>query len=204
MNMAVLASGKGTNLQVMIDHLHGNEKLDVKIAVVISDNKNAYALTRASTAGIPAIVVDFKSFPNRETFDDEISRVLDSHKVELIALAGFMRILGKKFVSKYKWRIMNVHPALLPSFPGIHSVKDALEYGVKVTGATVHFVDEEVDTGPIILQAAVMVYDNDTEETLHSRIQIQEHIIYPKAVRLFAEGKLKVIGRKVIVITLHV
>lgn len=199
MNLAVLASGKGTNLQVLIDQVHSDQELGVKIAVVISDNKKAYALTRAKNAGIAAAVVDLKSFPDREAFDAELSRILDSYQVELIASAGFMRILGKKFIEKYRWRIMNIHPSLLPSFSGAHAERDALEHGVKVSGVTVHFSDEGIDTGPIILQAAVPVYDNDTVETLHARIQAQEHIIFPKAIRLFAEGKLKIVGRKVII-----
>jgi phosphoribosylglycinamide formyltransferase-1 len=144
-------------------------------------------------------VIDHKQHSSREEFEKEVIRRLEPYRVDLIALAGFMRILSPFFVRAYKNRIMNLHPALLPLFPGIHAAKQALDFGVKFTGCTVHFVDEGVDTGPIILQAVVPIYDDDTEETLLERIHKEEHRIYPEAIRLFAEGKLRIEGRRVFV-----
>ena len=197
MRIAVLASGSGTNLQAIIDKLHKNPDVDVEIAVVVSDNKNAFALERARREGIPAVFVDMKRFPSREAFDDEIDRVLESYGVELVVLAGYMKILQPKFVRKWRNRIMNIHPALLPSFPGTHAVRQALDYGVKVTGVTIHFVDEGVDTGPVIAQEPVRILDDDTEETLLERIHSVEHRLYPEMIKLYAEGKIEVQGRKV-------
>ena len=197
MKIAVLASGSGSNLQVLIDQLHRDATCDIEICVVISDKRTAYALTRARQANIPTHVVKLRDFPNRDAFDAEISRVIDDYEAELIVLAGFMKVLQPQFVQKYRNRIVNIHPSLLPAFPGLHPLPDALAYGVKVSGATVHFVDERLDTGPIIAQVSVPVYDNDSEESLHARIQIEEHKIYPKVVKLCAEGKLEVIGRRV-------
>lgn len=197
MRIAVLASGSGTNLQAIIDKLHKNPEVDIEIAVVISDNRRAYALERARKAGIPAIFVDMKRFPSREAFDDEIDRILESYGVELVVLAGYMKILQPKFVRKWRNRILNIHPALLPAFPGMHAVRQALDYGVKVTGVTIHFVDEGVDTGPIIAQEPVRVRDDDTEEALLERIHQVEHRLYPEIIRLYAEGKIEVEGRKV-------
>jgi len=197
MRIAVLASGSGTNLQAIIDKLHKNPDVDIEIAVVISDNKKAYALERARKAGIPAVFVDMKKFPSREAFDDEIDRILESYGVELVVLAGYMKILQPKFVRKWRNKILNIHPALLPSFPGMHAVRQALDYGVKVTGVTIHFVDEGVDTGPIIAQEPVRVRDDDTEETLLERIHQVEHRLYPEVIKLYAEGKIEVEGRKV-------
>ncbi|HID56984.1 TPA: phosphoribosylglycinamide formyltransferase [Candidatus Poribacteria bacterium] len=197
MKIGVLASGSGTNLQAIIDKLHKNEKVDVQIAVVISDNEHAYALERARKAGIPAVFIDMSRYPTREEFDEAIDRVLRRYGVELVVLAGYMKILQPPFVRKWRNRIMNIHPALLPSFPGTHAVRDALRYGVKITGVTIHFVDEGVDTGPIIAQIPVPVYDDDTEETLHNRIHVEEHKLYPEVIRLYAEGRISVRGRKV-------
>ena len=197
MKIAVLASGSGSNLQVLIDQLHRDTTCDIEICVVISDKRTAYALTRARQANIPTHVVKLRDFPNRDAFDAEISRVIDDYEAELIVLAGFMKVLQPQFVQKYRNRIVNIHPSLLPAFPGLHPLPDALAYGVKVSGATVHFVDEGLDTGPIIAQVSVPVYDNDSEESLLARIQIEEHKIYPKVVKLCAEGKLEIIGRRV-------
>jgi phosphoribosylglycinamide formyltransferase-1 len=199
MNIAVLCSGNGTNLQAIIDAVKGGG-LPVKIALVVSDNAEAYALTRARGAGIETLVLEPKSYKTREEFDREIARNLSARKVGLVVLAGFMRLMSPYFVREYKNRIMNIHPALLPSFKGEHGVRDALSYGVKVTGVTVHFVDDELDHGPIILQRCVEVMRGDTEETLLERIHREEHKIYPEAIRLFAEGKLKVEGRRVIIL----
>lgn len=194
MNIAVLCSGNGTNLQAIIDKVtSGYIKAD--IALVISDNKDAFALKRALKAGIENIFIDPKAFKSKEDFDKEIIKRLKAKDTGLVVLAGFMRLLGDEFIKEYRNRIVNIHPALLPSFKGRHGIKDALEHGVKITGATVHFVNEELDDGPIILQSAVEVKEGDTEESLLERVHKEEHRIYPEAVKLFTEGKLKVEGR---------
>lgn len=199
MKIAVLVSGSGTNLQILIEQLHQDGTSGIDIAVVISDRKNAYALTRAERAGIPTQVVRTQDFETRVHFDAEISRLIEHYAAELIVLAGFMKLFQPPFVRKYQNRIINVHPTLLPAFPGAHPVADTLAYGVKIAGATVHFVDEGVDSGPIIAQAAVPVLDTDDEESLHNRIQVEEHKLYPEVIKWYAQGKLKVKGRKVIV-----
>ena len=199
MKIAVLVSGSGTNLQTLIDQLHNDSTSDIEIAVVISDRKNAYALTRAKTAGIPTQVVKAQDYENRILFDEAISHIIEEYPVELIVLAGYMKLFQSPFVRKYRNRIINIHPSILPAFPGAIPVADSLAYGVKVTGVTVHFVDENVDTGPIIAQRVVPVYDTDTEESLHERIQVEEHSLYPKVIKLFAQGGIQVEGRKVIV-----
>ncbi|MBF8302985.1 MAG: Phosphoribosylglycinamide formyltransferase [Candidatus Dadabacteria bacterium] len=193
--VGVFVSGSGSNLQALID-----AKIpSVEIVVVVSNSPDAYAIERAKKSKIPVEVIDHRNYSSREDFEREIQKRLDQYKVDLIALAGFMRILTPLFIRNYKNRIMNLHPALLPSFPGTNAVKQALMYGVKFTGCTVHFVDEGVDTGPIILQAVVPIYDTDTEESLLERIHKEEHRIYPEAVRLFGEGKLRIEGRRVLV-----
>ena len=199
MKIAVLASGSGTNLQTLIEQLHQDETSGIKIAVVISDRRKAYALTRAKLAGIPTHVVRTQDFANRLDFDAEISRSIEHYAVELIVLAGFMKLFQPPFVQKHRNRILNVHPTLLPAFPGAHPVADTLAYGVKIAGVTVHFVDEGVDSGPIIAQSAVPVLDTDDEESLHNRIQVEEHKLYPEVIKWFAQGRLKIEGRKVIV-----
>ena len=199
MKIAVLVSGSGTNLQTLIEQLHQDETSGIKIAVVISDRRKAYALTRAKLAGIPTHVVRTQDFANRLDFDAEISKIIEHYAVELIVLAGFMKLFQPPFVQKYRNRILNVHPTLLPAFPGAHPVADTLAYGVKIAGVTVHFVDEDVDSGPIIAQSAVPVLDTDDEESLHNRIQVEEHKLYPEAIKWFAQGRLKIEGRKVIV-----
>ncbi len=199
LKIAVLVSGSGTNLQTLIEQLHQDGTSGIDIAVVISDRKNAYALTRAERAGIPTHVVRTQDYENRVDFDAEISRLIEQYAAELIVLAGFMKLFQPPFVQKYQNRIINVHPTLLPAFPGAHPVADTLAYGVKIAGVTVHFVDEGVDSGPIIAQAAVPVLDTDDEERLHNRIQVEEHKLYPEVIKWYAQGKLKVKGRKVIV-----
>ena len=199
MKIAVLVSGSGTNLQTLIEQLHQDETCGIDIAVVISDRRKAYALTRAASVGIPTHVVRTQDFENRVDFDAAISKLIEHHAAELIVLAGFMKLFQPPFVRKYQNRIINVHPTLLPAFPGAHPVADTLAYGVKIAGVTVHFVDEGVDSGPIIAQAAVPVLDTDDEESLHNRIQIEEHKLYPKVIKWYAEGRLKVKGRTVIV-----
>ena len=193
--VGVFVSGSGSNLQALID-----AKIpSVEIVVVVSNNPDAYAIERAEKNKIPVEVIDHRNYSSREDFEREIQKRLDQYKIDLIALAGFMRILTPLFIRNYKHRIMNLHPAILPSFPGTNAVKQALMYGVKFTGCTVHFVDEGVDTGPIILQAVVPIYDTDTEESLLERIHKEEHRIYPEAVRLFGEGKLRIEGRRVVI-----
>ena len=199
MKIAVLVSGSGSNLQALIDRLHRDTTCDIEICVVISDRKTAYALDRASQANIPTHVVKLRDFPNRNAFDAAISSVIDDYEAELIVLSGFMKVLQPQFVQKYRNCIINIHPSLLPAFPGAHPLRDTLAYGVKVSGATVHFVDEGLDTGPIIAQVSVPVYDNDNEESLHARIQIEEHKIYPNVVKWYAAGRLEISGRKVTV-----
>jgi len=200
LKVGVLASGRGSNLQVIIDRSLAGD-IDVEVAVVVSDVPDAHALERARQAGIPALHVRPGRFRTKLTPEAEgrYVKVLEEHGVEVVALAGFMRILHDSFLERYAGRVVNVHPALLPSFPGLHGPKQAVEYGVKWSGATVHFVDAGVDTGPIILQAAVPVMDGDTEDTLAARILEQEHRIYPEALQLIAHGKLRVAGRLVMV-----
>ena len=194
--LGVLCSGRGTDLQSIIDAIERGE-VAAEIAVVLADKPDAYALTRAKKAGIPAVLVNRKEYEGREPFEEALIAALEAAGVTLVVLAGFMRILTPLFVRHFAGRILNIHPALLPSFPGAHAHRDVLAYGVKVSGCTVHFVDEGTDSGPIILQAAVPVLDDDTEETLGARVLAQEHIIYPKAIQLYCEGKLKVEGRHV-------
>ena len=192
--LAVLCSGRGSDLQSIIDAINA-KKFSAEIAIVITDKPNVMALQRAEKAGIKNICVDRKLFDNRADFEAEILKNLG--EIDLVVLAGFMRILSPDFVKKFSGRLMNIHPSLLPAFPGAHAHRDVLAYGVKVSGCTVHFVDEGTDSGPIILQKAVEVFDDDTEETLSARVLEQEHIIYPQAIKLFVEGKLKIEGRKV-------
>ena len=196
-NIAIFCSGKGTNLQAIINAA-GRRKLNANISLVISDRQDSFSLTRAKRAGIEALFIDPERFGTRTGFEKEIMRNLKKHSIDLIVLAGFMRMLSPGFVKRYRNRILNIHPALLPSFKGTSGIKDALDYGVKITGPTVHFVDEGMDSGPIILQSAVKVRDVETEESLARRIHAKEHIIYPEAIRLVLEGKLKIAGRRVI------
>lgn len=202
--IAVFASGSGTNLQAVMDHIE-NGSINGEICVVISNKQEAYALDRAKQQGIEAIYIERKKFPNKEERNHKIIDILKSKKIDLIVLAGYMNILGKDLVEEYKYRIINIHPSLIPSFCGkgfygekVHQA--VLEYGVKITGATVHFVDEGTDTGPVILQKAVEVRDTDTVDTLAKRVLTVEHQLLPMAVKLFAEGRLKVEGRRVKII----
>ena len=195
--IAVLVSGSGSNLQAIIDASERGE-IPCRVGIVISNKADAYGLDRAKKHGIPAEVVNHKDFPTREEFDARLVEIIRRSGAELVCLAGFMRVLTPVFVRAFPNRILNIHPALLPSFPGTHGPKQALEYGVKFSGCTVHFLDEGVDTGPIVVQAVVPVYDDDTEDALAARILKQEHRIYPMAIRLFLEGRLAVDGRKVV------
>jgi phosphoribosylglycinamide formyltransferase-1 len=195
LRLGILVSGRGTNLQAIIDSINEG-KLLAEIVIVISDNPKAMALERAKIANIPTAYVK----PGKKSeFEREIIRILEENKVDLIVLAGFMRILSADFVSRFPLRIINIHPSLLPSFPGLEAQRQALEYGVKITGCTVHFVNEIVDGGPIILQEAVPVYDDDTVESLSARILEKEHKILVEAIRLFGENRLKVVGRRVFI-----
>ena len=195
--IVVCCSGQGTNFQAIIDAVR-RRRLRVRIAVMISDNPRSGAIRRARAAGIPAVVMDPQGFSSREAFDRTLSRIIDRTKARWVVLAGFMRILSPGFIRRYKDRILNVHPALLPAFPGCHGVRDALRHGVKVTGVTVHFVDEQVDHGPIILQEPVRVLDGDSEESLLKRVHQVEHRLYPRAIQLAVDGRIKISGRKVI------
>ena len=194
--LGVLCSGRGTDLQSIIDAIDAGT-LDAEISIVLTDKPDAMALKRAEKAGIRNVCVNRKEYEDRESFERVLVSELRKSGVTLVVLAGFMRILSPYFVHEYSGRIMNIHPALLPSFGGAHAHRDVLAYGVKVSGCTVHFVDEGMDSGPIILQAAVPVLEGDTEETLGARVLEQEHIIYPKAIQLYVEGRLKVEGRHV-------
>lgn len=194
--IGVLASGRGSNLQSIIDACKKNEVF-AEVVVVLSDKKDAYALQRAAKHGIKAVFVDPHIYPSRELHEKAIVKIMHENDVDLVCLAGYMRLLTGEIIGKFENRIMNIHPALLPSFPGTHGQKDALDYGAKVSGCTVHFVVEQMDSGPIIAQSVVPVLENDTEETLAARILEQEHKTYSKAIDLYARKKLKIEGRKV-------
>lgn len=185
-NVAVLISGEGSNLQALMDAA-GDDGFPAAIAVVISNKADAYGLARAQGARIPTHVIDHKDFPTREAFDDAVHGILARYKIDIVCLAGFMRMLSSAFVKRWQGRILNVHPSLLPAFKGMHAVHDALVAGAKETGCTVHVVTEEMDSGPVVLQAAVPVRPEDTETTLLERIHAEEHKIYPQALRLLAE-----------------
>lgn len=194
--IGVLCSGRGTNLQSIIAAVESGQ-IPAPIGVVLTDKPDVMALERAEKAGIPNFCVNRKECSDKQQFEEKLVEKLREHGVTLVVLAGFMRILSPYFVRAFKGRILNIHPALLPSFPGAHAHRDVLEYGVKVSGVTVHFVDEGMDSGPIILQAAVPVEDDDTEDTLAARVLVEEHKIYPRAIELYLKNKLKVEGRMV-------
>ena len=196
LRIGVLASGRGSNFQSIIDAIN-NKSLKAEIAALITDNPSAYAIERAKKHNIEHLVLVPKEFTSRDDFYKKITDELHKRGVGLVVLAGFMRIVGKPLIDAYPDKIMNIHPALLPSFPGLHGQKQAVDYSVKISGCTVHFVDEGMDTGPIIIQAAVPVYLDDTEDALSERILKLEHRIYPEAIRLFSEGRLEVQGRVV-------
>ena len=196
-NIAVFISGRGSNFLALLKNIEKGVLKNCQIAVVFSNNPNAKGLEYAAEAGIKTIVIPSKNRSDRAEYDKEIINALSEYNIDLICLAGYMRIVTQELVDAYKNRIINIHPALLPSFPGLHAQKQAIDYGVKVSGCTVHFVDGGMDTGPVILQKIVPVYDNDTEDTLSERILEQEHTAYSEAVALYAAGRLKVSGRKV-------
>lgn len=196
--LGVLVSGRGSNLQAILDAIMAG-RLKAKLGVVVSDNPDAQALKRVAGFDIATAVVERKKFPDRRAFEQALVRELELHHVELVCLAGFMRILSSEFISHFPNRIMNIHPALLPAFPGLDAQAQAIAYGAKVSGCTVHFVDEGVDSGPIILQEAVPVQPDDDDHTLAERILHVEHRLYPRAIGLYCEGRLTIEGRKVII-----
>jgi phosphoribosylglycinamide formyltransferase-1 len=193
--IAVLISGRGSNLQSIIDAI-ASRQLDATLAVVVSNREHAPGLQRAREAGVEAIAVDPRAYPGRDAYDGAIAEILRARRVDLVCLAGFMRLVGPPLVDGFAGRMLNIHPSLLPAFPGLDAQRQALAHGVRITGATVHFVTAELDGGPIIVQAAVPVYDDDTVETLSARILIEEHRIYPEAIRLVAAGGWTIEGRR--------
>ena len=196
--LGVLVSGRGSNLQAIIDNIEKGS-LNAEIAVVISDQADAYALERARKHNIPAVHIDAKKYKTRDAYDVALVGELKKRSADLVCLAGFMRIITPVLIKAFPDRILNIHPSLLPAFPGLHVQKKALDHGVKFSGCTVHFVDEGMDTGPIIIQAVAPVLDNDTEDSLSERILKQEHKIYSRAIQLFAEGRLTVKNGRVFV-----
>lgn len=194
--IAVLASGRGSNFQAVIDAIAAGH-IPARCVALITDNPGAYAVGRAEKAGIPPVVVDYASYPSREVYEQALLSAMQRQDADLFVLAGYMRILGKTIVQAFPGKMINIHPALLPSFTGLHGQRQALEYGVKVAGCTVHFVDENLDCGPIILQRCVPVLESDDEDSLAERILEQEHIAFPEAVRLFCEDRLEIVGRRV-------
>ena len=195
--IGVLLSGRGSNFEALADSVGGGRLPGAEIAVVVSNREGAPGIERARERGIAARVIPSKGL-EREVYDRQVVAVLREFNVDLVCLAGYMRLLSPFFVASFPNRILNIHPSLLPSFPGLESQRQALEYGVKFAGCTVHFVDENLDAGPIVLQATVPVRDDDTEETLSSRILAEEHRIYTEAVRIVLEGKYKIVGRRVV------
>lgn len=196
LKVGVLVSGGGSNLQAIIDRC-ADGSIDAEIALVISNNPKAGALERCRLGAVPCQVIDHREFTDREAFDRTVVAALHAARVDLVCLAGFMRLVSGIFLEAFPGRIMNIHPALLPAFPGLHVQRKALEYGARVSGCTVHFVDAGLDTGPIVIQAVVPVHETDDEESLAARILEQEHRIYPRAIQLFAEGRLQIDGRRV-------
>ena len=192
--IAVLISGRGSNLQALIDAV-AQQRLDAEIAVVVSNRPGAYGLERAAAAGLPTLTIDHRDYPSRDAFEDVLVRELRARDVSLVCLAGFMRLLGRTFLDAFPDRILNIHPSLLPAFPGVDAQAQALAYGVKVAGATVHFVTGELDGGPIVRQSAIAVRDDDTAEALAERILEVEHRIYPEAVALVLGGGWTIDGR---------
>jgi phosphoribosylglycinamide formyltransferase 1 len=195
--LAVLVSGRGSNLQAIIDSIEKSD-LQAEIALVISNVRDAFALERAEKHGLEVLFLDPKSYPDRNEYEKALVKKIQAKSVNLICLAGFMRVLGKTFINAFAGRIINIHPSLLPAFPGLNVQKRALEHGVRFSGATVHYVNEEVDGGPIIIQAVVPIADNDDEATLSEKILEQEHRIYSQAINLIMEGKLTLSGRRVL------
>ncbi|EGO65431.1 phosphoribosylglycinamide formyltransferase [Acetonema longum] len=195
--LGILASGRGSNLQSIMDAILA-DRLQAKIGVVISDKPEANALRRVIGMDIPAVCIERRKFASKQDFEQALAAELKLHRVDLVVLAGFMRLLGSEFLSRFAGRVMNIHPSLLPSFPGLEAQQQAIDYGVRVSGCTVHFVDQGVDSGPIILQEAVPVLPEDTAGILAERILAVEHVLYPRAIQLFCQGQLKLAGRRVL------
>jgi phosphoribosylglycinamide formyltransferase-1 len=195
--IGVLLSGRGSNFEALAESVAVGRIRNAEIAIVISNREGAPGIQRAEARGIRSLAIPSKGL-ERETYDRQVAAVLDEHNVDLICLAGYMRLLSPYFVARFPNRILNIHPSLLPSFPGLESQRQALEYGVKFVGCTVHFVDENLDAGPIVIQAVVPVEDTDTEDSLSARILKEEHRIYSEAVKIVLEGKYKIVGRRVI------
>lgn len=198
LRLAVLVSGRGSNLEAIIEACR-REDAPARVVVVVTDRQGAPALEQATRAGVDAVFLNPKDHADRAAYDAALLVTLERYRPGLICLAGFMRVLTPAFVRAWAGRLVNIHPSLLPAFPGLHAQRQALDHGVKIAGATVHFVDEGVDTGPIIVQASVPVRSDDTEESLSARILAEERRLYPEAIRLFAEGRLSVIGRRVLI-----
>lgn len=198
LRIGVLVSGRGSNLQAIIDGIE-NGKIEAEIGLVVSDNPQAYALERCKRHGINFEILERKNFPSKKEFEERLAELLKDKGVQLVILAGFMRILSKNFLRHFPNRVVNIHPSLIPAFQGLHAQRQALEFGAKLSGCTVHIVDESIDGGPVIVQAVVPVLPEDTEESLSERILRFEHRILPQTVQWFAEGRVKVEGRKVIV-----
>jgi phosphoribosylglycinamide formyltransferase-1 len=196
MRLGVLASGSGSNLQAILDGC-ANRSIPAQVAVVICNIPGARALQRAEAAGVPTVLVDHKQFGSRDDYDRAVVAELRRHRVDLVCLAGFMRLIGPELLTGFENKILNIHPSLLPAFPGLHAVRQALSARVRVSGCTVHVVDPGTDSGPILIQAAVPVLDGDSEETLAARILRQEHRCYPRAIALWAEGRVQIDGRSV-------
>ncbi len=194
--IGILVSGRGTNLQAIIDAIDNGE-LNARIDVVLSNKKEAPALARAQAKGIETVFLDPKQFAGKKEFNLALAKELEDREIDLVCLAGYMRILGPEFIRKFEGKIINIHPSLLPAFPGLDVQQKAIDYGVKFSGCTVHFVNEEVDGGPIILQAVVPIHETDDAETLAKRILIQEHLIYPRAIQMIAENRLRIENRKI-------
>ncbi len=198
LKLGVIASGNGSNLQAIIDAIE-NKELDAKIEVLITDNPDAYSIKRAKEHSIPIELIELKDFPTRISFDEKIISTLKSYSVDLVVLAGYMRLLkSQKWFLEFPSRIINIHPALLPSFPGSHAQKDTFEYGVKISGCTVHFVDEGIDTGPIIAQCSVDISDCNSEKEVKKKILVQEHQLYKSVIKMFTKGSFRLEGRKVV------
>ncbi|WP_038018106.1 phosphoribosylglycinamide formyltransferase [Thermithiobacillus tepidarius DSM 3134] len=196
MRIVALVSGRGSNLQAILDAV-ADGAVPAELAAVVSNVPGAYALERAARSGVPTAVLRHRNFPDRAAYDAALAELIDGYRPDLVVLAGFMRLLTPAFVARYHGRLVNIHPSLLPAFPGLHTHRRALEQGVKLHGATVHFVSEDVDAGPIIIQAAVPVLDDDTPESLAERVLAQEHRIYPQALAWIGQGLVRLEGTRV-------
>ena len=196
MRIAVFASGRGSNFAALIAAVK-KEVFKASISLLVCDQPKAGVIAKAKRAGVKVVLVRREDFSGKKDFEAQIVKNIQEYKIDLIVMAGFMRMLSHEFVRRYRFKIINIHPSLLPSFKGAHAIKDAFDYGVKVTGVTVHFVDEEMDHGPIILQQAVSISKSDTPASLETRIHKIEHKLYSLGIKLFVEGKLKIKGRKV-------